>query len=65
MTGNLSVTERDISGTSREAPEVGLDASSGAGIIVNRLSSLSSVVFHYSFVRVGHLDMTKNRGLPA
>ena len=59
LTGNRSVTERDISGTFRWAPEVDVDASSGAGTIVNRLSSLSSVDFHYSFVRVGHLEVTK------
>ena len=59
MTGNRSVTERDISGTSRGVREVHLDDSPGVGTIVNRLSSVSSVDFHYSFVRVRHLEVTK------
>ena len=54
-----SVTQNDKSGALRAAPEVGLDASPGAGTTANRLSSSSWVDFHYSFVRVGHLDMTK------
>ena len=55
-----SVTERDKSERFREAPEVGLDASSGAGTIVNRLSSLSSVDLRYSCVRVRLLEVTKD-----
>ena len=54
-----SVTERDIRKYFRAVPEVGLDASPGAGTTVNRLSSLSCVDFHYSFVRDGRLDVTK------
>ena len=54
-----SVTERDIRKYFRAVPEVGLDASPGAGTTANRLSSSSWVDFHYSFVRVGHLDTTK------
>ena len=59
LTGNRSVTERDISGTLRGAREVSLEALSGAGTTVNGLSSLSSVEFHYSFVRVRHVHVTK------
>ena len=54
-----TVTERDQTVLFRGAPEVGPDASSGAGTIVNRLSSLSSVDCYYSFVRVRHFDVTK------
>ena len=53
-----SVTERDKPKYFRAAQEVDLDASSGVGTIVNRLSSVSCVDFHYSFVRVRHLDAT-------
>ena len=54
-----SVTERDISEIFRDGRQVGLDVSPGAGTTANRLSSTSCVDFHYSFIRVRHLEVAK------